>query len=169
MLFHKFAWIIEEIKLLTVLALPPSIICLAEGLQLKLSNIFIGRVSGENISTALSALYFGQVVTTCTAYSITEGLSVCVNILCSQAYGKKQYKLVGLYYYRVLLLMILVCFPLFSILISVGPIVHFFTQDRQLSIGAGEYCSIYCFGFPAYAFYKISVRFLQSQNIVGLH
>ena len=166
MLYQRLTWIIEEIKILTALALPPSIICLTEALQLKLSYIFIGRVSGENVSSMLSALFIGQVVTICTAYSISEGLSACVNILCSQAYGKKQYRLVGLYYYRVLLLMVLICFPLFSLFISVGPIVHFFTQDMELSLGAGRYTSIYCFGFPAYAYYYISVRFLQSHNVV---
>ena len=163
---QKFEWIFEEIKFFTTLALPPSIMCLAEGLQLKLSIIFIGRMSGENVSSMLSALFIGQMVILCTAYSISEGLSACVNILCSQAYGKKQYRLVGLYYYRVLLLMVLICFPLFSLFISVGPIVHFFTQDMELSLGAGRYTSIYCFGFPAYAYFNAAIRFLQSQNVV---
>ena len=166
MLLHKLEWIFEEIKFFTTLALPPSVICLTEGLQMKLSNVFIGRVSGENISTMLSALFIGQMVMLCTAYSISEGLSASINILCSQAYGKKQLKLVGLYYYRVLLLMILICFPLFSLLISVGPIVHYFTQDNELSLGAGTYTSIYCFGFPAFAYFNATIRFLQSQNIV---
>ena len=164
--YKNLAWILEELKFHITLALPPSVICLTDGLQVKLSNVFIGRVSGENITSMLSALFIGQIFIGFTAYSISEGLSISVNILCSQAYGKKQLKLVGLYYYRVLLLMILICFPLFSLLISVGPIVHFFTQDNELSLGAGTYTSIYCFGFPAYAYYYTSIRFLQSQNIV---
>ena len=166
MKFHRFSWIVEEIGFLTLLAIPPSIMSFTEGLQMKLSNVFIGRASGENVSAMLSALYIAQVVTTCTSYTISEGLSICVSILTSQAYGAKQYKLIGLYYYRVLLLAVLICFPLFALLISLGPIVYHFTEDWELSLNAGGYASILCFGFPAYAFNKISIRFLQAQNIV---
>ena len=98
------AWILKEMKYLTLLALPTAVICLSEGLQIKVSNIFIGRASSSEVSTELSALFIGQVVTTVTAYSITEGLSVCVNVLCSQAHGAKQHRLVELYYYRAMML-----------------------------------------------------------------
>ncbi|KAI6659408.1 Multidrug and toxin extrusion protein 1-like [Oopsacas minuta] len=163
-----FTWMLEEIHFLTLLALPTSIMCLTEGFQLKLSNIYIGRVSGEDVSTELSALFIGQMVTTCTAYSISEGLSVYVSILCSQTHGANQHRLVVLHYYRILMLLILLCFPLFSLYVSVRPIVYFITQNWELSVSAGSYTSIYCFGFPAYAYYKISVCFLQSQNTVWI-
>ena len=133
---------------------------------MKLSNIFIGRASGDEVSTELSALFIGQVVITCTALPITSGLGICVNILCSQAHGAKQHRLVELYYYRTMMLMILFCFPLFSLYVSVGPIVYQVTQSCELAFGAGRYTSIFCFGFPAYAYYKLSVCYLQSQNIV---
>ena len=166
MKFESYGWIFEELKFLITLGLSPSVACLTEGIQIKVSNVFIGRASGENISSMLSALFIGQIITGCVSYSISEGLSACVNTFCSQAYGEKQHKSVGLYYYRVLLLMILICFPIFSLFISVEHIVYFFTQDRSLSHGAGIYTSIYCYGFPAYAYYYISVRFLLSNNIV---
>ena len=163
---QKVAWILKEIKYLTSLALPTSIICLSEGLQMKLSNIFIGRASGSEVSTELSALFIGQVAIMNTAYPITEGLAICVNILCSQAHGAKQHRLVELYYYRAMMLMILLCFPLFSLYVSVDTIVYHVTQSWELALGAGRYTSIFCFGFPAYAYYKMSVCYLQSQHIV---
>ena len=135
---------------------------------MKLSNILIGRASGNEVSTELSALFIGQVVITCTAYPITSGLSICVNILCSQAHGAKQHRLVELYYYRVMMLMILFCFPLFALYVSVGPIVYHVTQSCELSLGAGRYTTIFCFGFPGYAYYKMSVCYLQSRNIVWI-
>ena len=133
---------------------------------MKLSNVFIGRVSGENASSALSSLFIAQVVVGCLAYSTSEGLSVCTSILCSQAFGRKLHKLTGMYFYRILLLMILICLPIFSLFISVSPITYFITHDWELSQDAGSYTRIVCFGFPAYAGYKIAVRFLQAQNIV---
>ena len=166
MLSCTLLWVFEELRFLTLLALPPAIIYLTEGLQMKLSNLFIGRTSGGNVSSALSGLFIGQVFVTCTSYTVTEGLSLSANILCSQAYGAKQHRLVGLYYYRILLLMLLICFPVFAILISAGPIVYHISQDLELSQNASCYTTILCFAFPAYAYYKISLRFLLSQNIV---
>ena len=151
---QKFVWIWEEMKYLTLLALHTSIICLSKGLQMKLSNIFIGRASGSEMSTELSALFIVQVIILSTAFPITSDLSTYVNILCSQAHGAKQHRLVELYYYRVMMLMILFCFPLFSLYVSVGPIVYDVTQSPELSLGAGRYATIFCFGFPGYAYYS---------------
>ena len=164
--FHKLSWVAEEIGFLTLLAIPPSIMSLTEGLQMKLSNVFIGRTAGENVSLMLSSLFLAQVVTTCTCYTISEGLSVCVSILCSRAYGAKQYELIGLYYHRVLLLAVLICFPLFALLTNLSPIIYYFTQNMELANNAAGFTSIYCFAFPAYAYNKITICFLQSQNIV---
>ena len=121
---------------------------------MKLSNIFIGRASGSEMSTELSALFIVQVIILSTAFPITSDLSTYVNILCSQAHGAKQHRLVELYYYRVMMSMILFCFPLFSLYVSVGPIVYHVTQSPELSLGAGRYATIFCFGFPGYAYYS---------------
>ena len=168
MVSYKLSSILEEFKCLTLLALPISIMCLTEGFQMKLSNVLIGRVSGEEVSTQLSALFIAQMFLSCFSYSISEGLALYIMILCSQAHGANQPKLAGLYYYRVLLLAILLCFPLFSLFVSVGPIIYFFTQSWELALGAGSFTTIYCFGFPAYVYYKVSISFLSSQNIVWI-
>ena len=162
----KYYWMLEEIIFLTILAIPPSVLSLSEGIQIKISNVFIGRNSGENVEQMLSALFIGQVVTTFTAYTISEGISVYVNILCSQAYGAKQYKLVGLYFYRALFMAALTVFPLSTLFMSVRPIVYSFTQDPELAYHAGSYTSTFCLGLPAYFYFKIALRFLQAQNIV---
>ena len=165
-IFTKYYWLVEEIIFLTILAIPPSIVCLTEGIQIKISNIFIGRISGENFEKMLSALFIGQVVTAFTSYPISQGLTVYVNILCSQAYGAKQYKLVGLYFYRALFMAALTFFPLSTLFMSVRPIVYSFTQDPELAYHAGSYTSTFCLGLPAYFYFKIALRFLQAQNIV---
>ena len=50
-------WMLEEVGLLIALALPTAIECLTDGLQLKLSNVFIGRASTKNVTTLLSAMF----------------------------------------------------------------------------------------------------------------
>ena len=138
-------WIIKEVKLLTSLALPQAILFFTEGLQLKISNIFIGRSSGDSVTLMLSALFLAQVVTNCVSYPLSQGLSIYVNIVCSQAYGAKQFDLIGLYFYRALFMSLLTLFPLSALFISVRPIVYWFSQDWELAYNAGIYTSIFLF------------------------
>ena len=159
-------WVTNEVKILTTLALPQAILFFTEGLQLKISNVFIGRSSGDNVTLMLSALFLGQVITNCTAFPISQGLSICVNILCSQAHGAKQHRLVGLYFYRAICMAILTIFPISALFISVRPMVYMISKDWELASNAGSYTSIFCFGYPAYVYYKTAIRFLQAQNIV---
>ena len=162
----SYYWIVKEIIYLSKLALPPAIVYLTEAVQLKISNVFIGRSSGNNVEKMLSSLFVGQVVTTCTAYAISEGFSVYISILCSQAYGAKQHKLVGLYFYRALFMAVLTCFPLFTLFICVRPVVYSITGDWELAYHAGSYTAVFCFGYPAYVYFKTALRFLQAQNVL---
>ena len=163
---RSFHWMLEEVGILITLALPPAVECFAEGLQLKLSNIFIGRASTSNVETMLSALFIGQTAFSLTAFCISEGFGAYVNVLCSQSLGAKQHKLVGLYFYRALIMSFLTCLPVFAIYISVRPIVYFLFRDHDLADYSGSYTSILCFGYPAYLYSKIGIRFLQALNIV---
>ena len=165
-MLKDFSLILKEIIFFITLALPVSIECLTEGLQIKLSNVFIGRASGNNIALMLSALFIGQTVVAMTAYPVAEGFGVYVNTLCSQAYGANQYKVVGLYFYRALFMAALTCFPVLTIFISVRPIVYFLFQDWELAQYTGSFTDVLCFGYPAYLYYKIGLRFLQALNIV---
>ena len=133
---------------------------------MKLSNVFIGRASGSNIAIMISALFIGQTVIGIVSYPIAEGFGIYVNVLCSQAYGAKQYKLTGLYFYRALFMAALTCFPVFTVFISVRPIVYLLFQDWELAQYTGSFTDVLCFGYPAYLYYKIGFRFLQALNIV---
>ena len=74
--FCEQYWMLEEAAFLTTLAIPPAIVCLTEALQMKMSNIFIDRASGNNVEKMLSALFLGQVVTSCTSSPISDGISI---------------------------------------------------------------------------------------------
>ena len=139
---RKIGWILEEIAFLIALALPASIECF------QLSNIFIGRASVNNIALILNALFIGQSAIFLISYPIAEGFGVYVNILCSQAYGAKQYKVAGLYFYRALFMTALTCFPVFTIFISARPIVYILFQDWELAQYVGSFTHVLCFGYP---------------------
>ena len=156
----------QEIGFLVALALPTSIECFTEGLQIKLSNILIGRTSGNNIDVMLSALFIGQTVNSQIAYPIAEGFGMYVNVLCSQAYGAKQNKQVAKYYYRAMFMVVIVCFPVLSIFLTVRPIMYHVLHEQELSLYTGNFTLILCFGLPAYFYSKIGIRFLQALSIV---
>ena len=156
----------QEIGFLVALALPISIECFTEGLQMKLSNILIGRTSSNNIDVMLSALFIGQTVNSQIAYPIAEGFGMYVNVLCSQAYGAKQNKQVAKYYYRAMFMVVIVCFPVLSIFLTVRPIMYHVLHEQELSLYTGNFTLILCFGLPAYFYYKIGIRFLQALSTV---
>ena len=133
---------------------------------MKLSNVLIGRTSGHNVAIMLSALFIGQTINSLIAYPIAEGFGMYVNVLCSQAYGAKQNKLVAMYYYRAMFMAVIFSFPVLSILLSVRPFIFHVLQDEELALYAGNFTYILCFGLPAYLYYKIGVRFLQALGVV---
>ena len=163
---RRLPWMLEEIGFLVALALPTSIECFTEGLQMKLSNILIGRTSGNNVALMLSALFIGQTMNSQIAYPIAEGFGMYVNVLCSQAYGAKQRKQVAKYYYRAMLMVVIACFPILSIFLSVRPIMYHVLHEQELARYTGKFTFILCFGLPAYFYYKIGIRFLQALSIV---
>ncbi|KAI6647563.1 Multidrug and toxin extrusion protein 1-like [Oopsacas minuta] len=162
----RFGWIFKELHCLNKLALVGASSLLSDAIQLKTGTIFISRTSENEISEQDSALFLGQSIIGITAYVIIQGISIGMSALCSQAYGAKNHKLVGIYFMRALLIASLTCFPLWGIWMSAKPIVFHFTGDSVLAEGTGDYTSIFCFGYPAFVFNKLANGFLQSQNII---
>ena len=114
----------------------------------------------------LSALYIAQIFANATSYPITLGIAAYTNILCSQAYGAKQYRMVGLYFYRILFMSALLVFPLCALYMSARPLVYLISQDWQLAYHVGRYTTIYCFVLPAYMYHKAAIAYLQASGIV---
>ena len=166
MKLKRYCWMLKEAKILTFLAFPTAISYLTEGMQAKLSNVFIGRSSGSEVTLMLSALYIAQMFSNATSYPLGLGIAAYVNILCSQAFGAKQYKMVGLYFYRILFMSALTIFPLCALYISARPIVYLVTQDWQLAYQVGRYATVYCFILPAYLYQKAAIGYLQASGVV---
>ncbi|KAI6649533.1 Serine protease 23 [Oopsacas minuta] len=152
---------------MNILGLTSALSFFSDAIQFKIGTIFIGRSSGEEIGKKLGSLFIGQSVVACTAYVVVTGLVAAMGTLCSQAYGAKDYKLVGTYFSRALLIASLTCFPLWTIWICVDSFVFHFSGDFQLAQGASDYTIIMCFSYPAYIYAKLANSFLQSQNKVA--
>ena len=166
MKLERYCWMFQEAKILTFLAFPTAISYFTEGIQMKLSNVFIGRSSGSEVTLMLSALYVAQMFSNATSYPLGLGIAAYANILCSQAFGAKQYRMVGLYFYRILFMSALTIFPLCALYISARPIVYLVTQDGQLAYQVGRYATVYCFVLPPYLYQKAAIGYLQANGVV---
>ena len=162
----KHIWILTELKYLNMLGSVGALGFFSDGLQSKIGTIFISRTSGADIGNKVSALFLGQPIMGCTAYVVAQGIGFGMSTLCSQAYGAKNYKLMGTYFLRALIIASLSCFLMWTLWISVRPIVFYITGDQELVRGAGDYCTLLCFSYPANIYCRLACNFLQSQNIV---
>ena len=163
---RKQKWILTELKYINMLGVVGALTFFSDALQSKLGTIFISRTSGTEIGNKVSALFIGQAVMGCTGYVVAQGLAAGVSTLCSQAYGAGNYKLMGVYFMRALTLASLSCFPIWTIWVSVEPVIYYFTLNSEFAKGAGDYTVILCFSYPAYIYSRLACNFLQSQNIL---
>ena len=159
-------YVLNELKCLNKLAFAGATCMMSDAIQVKAGTIFISRTAGTDIGEKVSALFLAQTIISTTAFVVAQGITIGMNALCSQAYGAGNHKLVGTYFMRALMIASLTCFPLCSLWISVKPIVYYLTGDLMLADGAGRYTVIFCFGYPAYIFYRLAIGYLQSQNII---
>ncbi|KAI6657717.1 Multidrug and toxin extrusion protein 1-like [Oopsacas minuta] len=67
---------------------------------------------------------------------------------------------------RALVIASLTCFPLWSIWVSVTPLVYYATGDQTVAEGAGRYTMLFCFAYPTFTLGNFASAFLQSQKIV---
>ena len=157
---------LKELKYVNKLGLVGASCMLSDAIQVKTGTVFISRTADTDIDEKVSALFLAQTIICITAFVVIQGITIGMNTLCSQAYGAGNHKLVGTYFMRALMIASLTCFPLWSVWISVKPIVYYLTGDIMLADGAGRYTVIFCFGYPAYIFYRLAIGYLQSQNII---
>lgn len=132
-------------------------------LQYSLSVVSIFTVSRIG-KTELAAVSLATMTFNITS-SIFTGMSTCLETLCSQAYGAKNYKLVGLYFQRSFALIAVFNIPLVLLWWVSGFFLKFIVTNPELAILAQNYLRVMSFSTPAYIFFETAKRFLQAQNI----
>ena len=86
-------------------------ICISE-LILFVSLIFVGNITGDTLELDAAALAISFINVTAT--SVCQGLSTAAETLCSQAYGHKSFKKVGIVLQRGILILFLVMLPVWG-------------------------------------------------------
>ena len=159
----KSPWLLRELIIVNRLAWPSVLSSLGIETLTFVSLIFTGHIGGGvYLDGAALALSFANV----TGTSIVIGLSSGMDTLCSQAYGGKNFRLVGVYFQRAILICTLACFPIWALWLNAEPILLLLHQDRGVAAVTGKYLRILCVAKPAVIIDILSIKFLQTQNVV---
>ncbi|EPS72049.1 hypothetical protein M569_02707, partial [Genlisea aurea] len=153
---------IEEGKKQLGLALPLiAVNLLLYSLQV-ISLMFVGHLGELSLSSASMATSFASV----SGFSVLLGMGSALETLCGQAFGAKQFHMLGIHTQRAVLILLALSIALALVWYNTCFILVSFGQDRSISAGAGEFNRWMIPGLFAYGILQCLIRFLQAQNIV---
>lgn len=152
----------RETQVLGVNALPLVFTFILQN-SLSLASIF----SVSHLGTAeLGGVTLGSMTANITGLAAIQGLCTCLDTLCSQAYGAKNYHLVGIFIQRCAVLTILAFLPIMYIwLFWSEAILNWLIPDPHLCELAARYLRVAAFGVPGFILFECGKRFLQCQGI----
>uniref|UniRef100_A0ACD5V867 Uncharacterized protein n=1 Tax=Avena sativa TaxID=4498 RepID=A0ACD5V867_AVESA len=151
----------KEVKRQLWLAGPLIAGSLMQNLIQMISIMFVGHLGELPLAGASMATSFATV----TGFSLLAGMAGALDTLCGQAFGAREYHLLGVYKQRAMLLLTLVCIPVAVLWYNTGEILLLFGQDPDIAMEAGTYARWMIPGLFAYGVLQCHVRFLQSQNM----
>nr|DAD31942.1 TPA_asm: hypothetical protein HUJ06_010793 [Nelumbo nucifera] len=156
------AKIVAEVKKQLWLAGPLMLIYFSMYCLQMISLMFVGHLGELALAGASMATSF----TSFTGFCLLTGLGTALDTFCGQAYGAKQYHMLGIHTQKAMLVLLLVSIPLALISANAGSILRAIRQDPEISAEAGHYSRYMIPSIFAYALIQCFVRFLQTQNIV---
>ncbi|CAL5047676.1 unnamed protein product [Urochloa decumbens] len=152
----------EEVKKQLWLAGPLIAGALLQNVIQMISVMYVGHLGELPLAGASMANSFTSV----TGLTVLLGMASALDTLCGQAYGARQYSLLGIYKQRAMLLLTVVSVPLAIVWFYTGDILLLFGQDTDIAAEAGAYARWMIPALFAYGLLQCHVRFLQTQNVV---
>ncbi|PAN37695.1 hypothetical protein PAHAL_7G115000 [Panicum hallii] len=133
--------VLPEVRKQLYLAGPLIAAWMLQNIVQMISVMFVGHLGELALSSASIATSFAGV----TGFSLLSGMASSLDTLCGQAFGAKQYYLLGIYKQRAILVL---------------------TLDPEIAAGAGSYIRWMIPALFVYGPLQCHVRFLQTQSIV---
>ncbi|KAJ4850872.1 hypothetical protein Tsubulata_007111 [Turnera subulata] len=127
-----------------------------------ISVMFVGHLGELSLASASMATSFAGV----TGFSFMLGMGCALETLCGQAYGAKQYHMLGVHLQRAMLVLTCTSIPISFLWSCTGKIFIFFKQDEQISIYSQKYALCLIPSILPFGLLQCQLRFLQTQNIV---
>ncbi|QLG70524.1 hypothetical protein HG535_0A04640 [Zygotorulaspora mrakii] len=131
--------------------------------SLSLASIF----SVSHLGTKeLGGVTLGSMTANITGLAAIQGLCTCLDTLCSQAYGAKNYHVVGLFVQRCAVITMLAFLPIMYIWVQWSEtILSWLVPEPELCRLAANYLKVAAFGVPGFVLFECGKRFLQCQGI----
>lgn len=133
--------------------------------SLTVASVFsVGRLG----PTELAAVSLSSMTANISGYAIIQGVSTCLDTLCAQAFGRRDYNTVGLHFVRCTYFLMLCYIPMFILWMFLSqPILLFLvgSEKRQLVALASQYLKVLSLGLPGFIVFENLKHFLQSQGI----
>ncbi|OAY78277.1 Protein DETOXIFICATION 16 [Ananas comosus] len=152
----------DEVPRQLGLAAPLIAVSLLQYLLQVISVMVVGHLGELALSGASVAASFANV----TGFSVLLGMGTALDTLCGQAYGAKQYHILGIQMQRAMFVLLLASVPLAFIWANTSQILIAVGQNPEISKEAGLYARWLIPGLFAYGLLQCHVRFLQTQNII---
>jgi MATE family multidrug resistance protein len=141
---------------------PMVCVALLQYLLIVVSVMFVGHLGELELASAAIASSFAGV----TGNSLLIGMASGLDTLCSQAYGAKQYHMLGIYTQRAIFVLYLVCIPVAAVWYNMDSLLMLLGQDAEISKLAGLYARFLIPSLFATATLQPLVKFLQTQSVV---
>ena len=151
-----------EIKMLFSSAIPLMITFLLQ-FSLTISSVFFVGNIGSN---ELAAVSLSNLLANISSFGLIEGIASSLSTLCPQAYGRKDYKLVGLHSVRCFFMLMILYIPIF-IFWNWGayPLLATVITEVEPCILAAEYLKILVWSVPGFIVFEVLKLYLQAQGI----
>jgi MATE family multidrug resistance protein len=126
------------------------------------SVMFVGHLGELPLAGASLAASLANV----TGFSLLVGMAGALDTLCGQAFGARQYGLLGVYKQRAMLVLALACVPIAVVWANAGQILLAVGQDPDIAAEAGAYARWLIPSLAAFVPLTCHARFLQAQGVV---
>lgn len=130
--------------------------------SLTVASVFSVGHLGKN---ELAACSLASMTSAITGFAVVHGVATCLDTLCAQAYGRKDYKMVGVHFLRCTIFLWIIAVPIILLWAVFGrQLLHLLLDDPELIHFAALYLEVLAFGFPAYILFENLKHYLQSQG-----
>lgn len=153
----------QELVTLTRFSVPLVITFLLQ-YSLNVASVFsVGKIG----KTELAAVSLSTMTANISGYCLIQGCATALDTLCPQAYGRGDFKAVGMHFMRCTIFLMLLVVPISLVWILGAPVIlSWIVEDDQVLIElACGYLKILIVGLPGFILFETLKKFLQAQNI----
>ncbi|KAG6548352.1 hypothetical protein Mapa_010131 [Marchantia paleacea] len=128
--------LLDEIREMGKIAGPVATMNFVVYLRSMVSVLCLGRLGGLQLAGGALSLGFTNI----TGYSVLFGLASGMDPVCGQAFGSKNWTLIGLTLQRTILILLAACIPISMLWINLETLLLTLGQDKSITSVAGTFC-----------------------------